>query len=66
MKNISIKTVILYIWLVFSIIFVIWSAYNYFQISVMQKAYIAGQNDTIVSVIQRAQNKDCKPFNVYA
>ena len=31
----------------------------------MQNAYIAGQTDTVNKLLEQAQNKECKPFNVY-
>ncbi len=66
MKNIPYKTIILYAWVVFSVIFIAWVFYNYITSYLMWNAYTAGQNDTIATLISQAQNKECKPFNVYA
>lgn len=57
---------LLILWAVFSFLYISWNTYGAFKVNVMQNAYIAGQNDTIAKLLEQADNKECKPFNVYA
>ena len=60
------KATLLTIWVVFSFLYISWNMYENFKMSVMQNAYVAGQNDTVAKLIEQASNKECKSFNVYA
>lgn len=60
------KTTLLVLWAVFSFVYISYTIYANFRDQVVQGAYIAGKNDTINALIQQAENKECKPFNIFS
>jgi hypothetical protein len=65
LDKINWKSTFLTLWVVFSFVYIAYSIYNNFRVNVIQNAYTAGQNDTVKAFIMQAENKECKPFNVY-
>ncbi len=66
LSNISWKNVLLGFWVIFSFVYISYNIFDNFRNGVLQNAYVAGQNNTINSLIEQASNKECKPFNVYS
>ncbi|EKD44588.1 MAG: hypothetical protein ACD_71C00087G0003 [uncultured bacterium (gcode 4)] len=60
------KATLLTLWVIFSFAYITYNMYDNFKTNVIQNAYLAGQNDTVKALITQAENKECKPFNVYA
>ena len=60
------KSVALTFWVIFSFVYISYNIFDNFRNGVLQNAYVAGQNNTVASLIEQASNKECKPFNVYA
>ena len=60
------KVTLLSLWVVFSFVYISYNIYDNFRINVIQGAYMAGQNDTVNALIKQAEDKECKPFNIYA
>jgi len=54
--------IILIIWLAFSILYVGYTQYRYFQAFIASQAYETGLKDAVTKVIQQAQ--ECKAFPV--
>lgn len=59
MRHIPILKIILIVWVVFSVLYVGYSQYNY----LVKVVYTKGLSDAVVKVIQQAQ--ECKAFPVY-
>jgi len=60
--KISVKKIILVLWLVFSILYVGWNEWSRFKSFVMQRSYSQGVADAVGQVIE--QGKTCKSFPV--
>lgn len=60
------KTALLTIWVVFSFVYISYNMFDSFRNQVLQNAYMTGKADTINALIAQAQDKECKPFNVYS
>ncbi len=58
----SVGKIILVIWVVFSILYVGYTQYRYFQSFVANRAYETGLKDAVTQVIQKSQ--ECKAFPV--
>jgi len=54
--------IILIIWVIFSVLYVAYTQYKYFNVYVAQSAYQKGLSDAVAQVIQKAQG--CKKFSV--
>lgn len=54
--------VVLVVWVVFSILYVGYTQYRYFQSFIADRAYQKGLQDAVVEVIKQAQN--CEPFPI--
>ncbi|MBU1017808.1 hypothetical protein KKA33_02145 [Patescibacteria group bacterium] len=54
--------IIVIIWVVFSILYVGYTQYRYFQTFIANRAYETGLKDAVTQVIQKAQ--ECKAFPV--
>ncbi len=53
-KNILIY-VIIWIWILISVVYIWWDVYSNFKTDIIENSYIAGQNDTINTLIQQGQ-----------
>ncbi|MBN2095789.1 hypothetical protein JW752_00105 [Candidatus Peregrinibacteria bacterium] len=58
----SVGKIILVVWVAFSILYVGYTQYRYFQTFIANQAYQTGLKDAVVKVIQQAQ--ECKAFPV--
>lgn len=61
MKNIPVKLILIYSWLIVSFLYIGYDVYN----RVLSSVYLQRQNDTIKAVIKQASNTQCQPFNIY-
>lgn len=61
-KKVSIA---LAIWGIVTLLYVLSDLWNGFTVNVMERSYVSGQSNAIGQIIQQAENKECKPFNVF-
>ncbi len=59
------QQIVIGIWLVFSVLYVIYDIWTGFKVGILENSYTAGKTDTARALIEQAENPDCKPFNVY-
>lgn len=57
------KQIALYVWIVFSVIYISYSLYSTFTNVMLQGAYQTGRADAVGAIIE--QSKQCQPFNVF-
>lgn len=53
------------VWGVITFLYVLADLWNGFTVNVMERSYVSGQSNAIGQIIQQAENKECKPFNVF-
>lgn len=66
--NISIKkviTVLIIVWIVFTLIYIPWDFWNHFKNEQLTQAYNLGKSDTVNAAIKQAENEKCEPFSIY-
>lgn len=61
-KKPSLGRILLALWLVFSVLYVVWGEWSRFRTFVMQQSYEQGVQDAVAKVIQ--ESKSCKAFPV--
>jgi hypothetical protein len=59
------KQIALFIWIVFSVFYVLLDIYQGFRAGILEKAYISGKTSTVAALMEKAEDPSCKPFNVY-
>ncbi len=59
------KTVALWIWILFSVAYVLFDLWNGFKVGIMDRSYQAGAGDTVRQLIERAEKSGCEPFSAY-
>ena len=59
------KTILLTLWVIFSFAYISYNMFDNFRNQVLQNAYMTGKAETVNALITQAENKECKPFNVY-
>ena len=63
-KSLSTKKVILIVWIIFSILYVLYGEWNRFKTVVIDNSIQRGQASAVLQVIQQAQ--ECKAFQIFA
>ena len=56
---------ILFLWVVFSVIYIGFNSWNNFRYTLTMNGYQQGVTDTVDQLIQQAENKECQSFHVY-
>jgi hypothetical protein len=62
MKNRPVLKIVLIVWVVFSVLYIGYTQYNYFTSYVAQSSYEKGISDAVTQVLQQSQK--CQPFPV--
>lgn len=65
MKNIPFKTILVSLWIFISVVYIWFDAYSKFKTQIIQSSYDAWISSTISSILEKANDKECKPFDVY-
>lgn len=65
MKNIPFKTILVSLWIFISVFYIWFDAYSKFKTQIIQWSYEAWISSTVSSILEKANDKECKTFDVY-
>lgn len=66
MTKLPIKSILIWFWIIVSILYIWYDLYSKFKLNIVQNSYQSWINDAVSSLLKESKNEKCQAFDVYS